>query len=77
MSKGLTEQDYESIVTEKFVFGKTVKQIAAEHGLSESAVGFVTRGFQNVRDGKWDPIITDLKGGQNIKIHEWAAKSMG
>lgn len=78
MGKKIKEADFERIVTQFFVFSLKKTQIAAELGLSDTAVGCVVNTFQLVKKGNVDAIIANVRAGTSYpSCIYWAARKLG
>lgn len=75
--KMLTEKDYETIITLRFVFGRAGTDIAKEIGCSETSVFNVLAVFSAVREQKWERCIEMLYKRYPYEMFVWAAKRLG
>ena len=76
--KLMNAEKYEKIVTDRLVFGKPAKQIAAELEIGESAVFSTLSVFNIVKEQDWNHALAMLTN-QNIRIglFEWASERLG
>jgi len=70
--------DYEKIVTDALVFGKPVKQIAAELERKDTVVFNVLGAFNATKEQDWDRAVT-LLTTQNfpLSVFNWAGDKLG
>lgn len=77
MGKRLKENDFESIVTNYYVFGMNKAQIAQSKGISDTAVGYVVNTFNLVKNGDIETLIAKVKGGMAYpQCIFWAARKL-
>lgn len=76
--KLMNSEKYEKIVTDRLVFGKPAKQIAAELGIGETAVFTALSAFNDVKEQNWSHALAMLTN-QNVRIglFEWASERLG
>lgn len=76
--KNMNAERYEKIVTDRLVFGKPAKQIAAELGIGETAVFTTLSAFNDVKEQNWSHALAMLTN-QNVRIglFEWASERLG
>lgn len=76
--KLMNAEQYEKIVTDRLVFGKPAKQIAAELGIGETAVFTTLSVFNDVKEQNWSHALAMLTN-QNVRIglFEWASERLG
>lgn len=76
--KNMNAEQYEKIVTDRLVFGKPAKQIAAELGIGETAVFTTLSVFNDVKEQNWSHAIAMLTN-QNVRIglFKWASERLG
>lgn len=76
--KLMNAEKYEKIVTDRLVFGKPAKQIAAELGIGETAVFTALSAFNDVKEQNWNHALAMLTN-QNVRIglFEWASERLG
>jgi len=76
--KNMNAEQYEKIVTDRLVFGKPAKQIAAELGIGETAVFTTMSAFNDVKEQNWSHALAMLTN-QNVRIglFEWASERLG
>ena len=76
--KLMNAEKYEKIVTDRLVFGKPAKQIAAELEIGESAVFTTLSVFNIVKEQDWNRAIA-MVSNQNtpIGLFKWAAERLG
>ena len=74
--RNLTEADYEAIITNCLVFGKTQSAVANEIGLKPAIVGHVVRAFNYVKNANWDEAVRLIEQNQSLKMFEWAARRL-
>lgn len=75
--KYLNEADYEKILNDKLVFGKTGTAIAKEIGCGDTSVFNVLSVFQAVRDNNWARCVEMIYKRYPIDMFNWAAKKLG
>lgn len=74
--KIMTETDYEKVITDKLIFGKTAEKIASEIGIGVTSVFNLLGVFAAVKDNNWPRCVELIEKGMTVNMFEWSAKKL-
>jgi len=77
MSKKLSEQQMESIVTRVFVYSEKRSSVAKDLNVSENVISNLLTAFTLVRDRNFDELLSRINRGNAYPSHiDWAARRL-